>query len=241
MMNQHNVSFWHNMPPVTRNLIIINALLWVATLLMRRIGVNLMELLGLHFFMAEHFNPMQLVSYMFLHDTNSISHLFFNMFAVFMFGTTLERLWGSKRFLIFYMITGIGAGLVQEVTWLWSLRDLLTGSIDMINLNGQDLITKKEYYDLFITVGASGAVFGILLAFGMNFPNSPLYIMFIPIPVKAKYVVAGYGLIELFAGITNFSGDPIAHFAHLGGMLFGFIMILYWKKTNRFGNNGRYF
>ncbi|MDR0537226.1 MAG: rhomboid family intramembrane serine protease [Tannerellaceae bacterium] len=241
MINQQNGGFLSSLPPVTKNLIIINALFWVASLVLPKVGVDLTELLGLHFFAAKHFNPVQLVTYMFLHDTGSITHLFFNMFAVFMFGRSLEMFWGSRRFLIFYLVTGVGAGLIQELTWIWSLRDIFANAtIEMINLNGEQIISKAEYFDLFITVGASGAVFGILLAFGMYFPNTPLFIMFIPIPVKAKYVVAGYGLIELFAGIVGFRGDPIAHFAHLGGMLFGFIMIIYWKKKYR-SNDGGYF
>ncbi|MDR2533879.1 MAG: rhomboid family intramembrane serine protease [Tannerellaceae bacterium] len=230
MMNRLNTSFWSNIPPVTTNLIIINLICWVASrVLPSTTGFDLIETLGLHFPGAEHFNSVQFVSYMFLHDTRDFSHLFFNMFAVFMFGRTLEMLWGSKRFLLFYFITGIGAGIVQELTWAFSLRDLLFSPSQMVDM-GDAIVGRAQALDMLVTIGASGAVFGILLAFGMNFPNAPIFIMFIPIPVKAKYVVAGYGLIELFTGIAGFSGDNVAHFAHLGGMLFGFFLILYWKK-----------
>ncbi|MCD7711256.1 MAG: rhomboid family intramembrane serine protease, partial [Firmicutes bacterium] len=157
----------------------------------------------------------------------------------YMFGRVLENVWGAKRFLIFYMITGIGAGLIQELVWFWDLRDVIFSGQDMINLNGVQLLSKSQFLNLFITIGASGAVFGILLAFGMFFPNVPLYIMFLPIPIKAKYFVVFYGLAELFLGVADFGGDSVAHFAHLGGMLFGYIMIRYWKKKD--ADNGRFF
>lgn len=174
---------------------------------------------------------------MFMHA--GFSHIFFNMFAVYMFGRVLENVWGPKRFLIFYMVTGIGAGIIQELTWLYDFRDVISAPQEMINIGGGRILTKPEFYDLFVTVGASGAVFGILLAFGMLFPNVPLYLMFIPIPIKAKYFVIFYGLAELTMGVANFSGDSVAHFAHLGGMLFGYVLIKYWK--NKDFKNGRYF
>jgi membrane associated rhomboid family serine protease len=168
---------------------------------------------GLQSFGTGDFSPYQLVTYMFTHE--EFSHIFFNMFALFMFGSVIERTWGVKRYLIYYLTTGIGAGLVQLLIWH------ITGQVG-------------------ITIGASGAVFGLLLAFGMLFPNAPLFLMFIPIPIKAKYMVIGYGLIEFFFGIANHSGDNIAHFAHLGGMLFGIILILFWrKKENYYHYNNR--
>jgi membrane associated rhomboid family serine protease len=230
-MNGQNSGFFNSIPVVTRNLLIINAIFWLASISLPRVGIDLVERLGLHIPGAVHFNPLQFVSYMFMHDTHSITHLFFNMFSVYMFGRILEMEWGPKRFLIFYLITGVGAGLIQELTWLWSLRDVIFSPLEMVNI-GAEVISKKEFLDYFVTVGASGAVFGILLAFGMKFPNLPLYIMFIPIPVKAKYVVIGYGVIELFFGITQVNGDNVAHFAHLGGMLFGYLLMLYWKKKD---------
>ena len=194
----------------------------------------MVKYLGLHYFAASDFNAVQLVTYMFMHDPGSFGHVFFNMFSVFMFGRTLEMVWGSKRFLIYYLTTGIGAGLVQEVTWFFSLKDAIDATIVQAGWE-----TTRALLNNVITIGASGAVFGILLAFGMLFPNAELFIMIIPIPVKAKYFVIFYGIVELFLGVGNFSGDNIAHFAHLGGMLFGFFLIKYWKKKG-FGN-GQYF
>ena len=169
-----------------------------------------------------------------MHDPNSIGHVFFNMFSVYMFGRTLEMVWGSKRFLTYYMITGFGAGLIQELTWYISFHNEIA---QIVSVHGWE--QTRMALNGIITIGASGAVFGILLAFGMLFPNLPLYIMFIPIPVKAKYFVIFYGAVELFFGISNFSGDNIAHFAHLGGMLFGYIVIKYWRKKGI--GNGQYF
>jgi membrane associated rhomboid family serine protease len=165
---------------------------------------------------------------MFLHDTGSFAHVFFNMFSVYMFGRTIESTWGAKRFLTFYMVTGIGAGIIQEITWFLALGSNMT-----------EIAMYGDQLNNLITVGASGAVFGILLAFGMLFPNTPLFLMFIPIPIKAKYFVIFYGVTELFLGVSRFSGDNIAHFAHLGGMLFGFFMIRYWKNKDK--QNGRFF
>lgn len=236
-MNQNGGGFLDQIPVVTKNLIIINFLFWVASLALPRVGIDLTALLGLHFPLAPDFNIIQLVSYMFMHA--GFSHIFFNMFAVYMFGRVLENVWGPKRFLIFYMVTGIGAGIIQELTWLYDFRDVISAPQEMINIGGGRILTKPEFYDLFVTVGASGAVFGILLAFGILFPNVPLYLMFIPIPIKAKYFVIFYGLAELTMGVANFSGDSVAHFAHLGGMLFGYVLIKYWK--NKDFKNGRYF
>lgn len=233
-MNQTNSGFLSSIPPVTKNLIIINVLFWVASLALPRVGIDLVDLLGLHFFGASDFKLYQLVSYIFMHDTRSFSHVFFNMFAVYMFGRVLENVWGPKRFLTFYLVTGIGAGLVQEAVWFFNLRDLLFANID-----GSQIISKEAFLNYFVTIGASGAVFGILLAFAMLFPDVSLYLMFIPIPIKAKYFVIFYGLAELFLGVASFGGDTVAHFAHLGGMLFGFFLIRYWKKQD--AGNGRYF
>ena len=233
-MFQSRQGFFSSIPPVTKNLIIINLLFWLAEIVLPRVGIDLVKYLGLHYFAASDFNAVQLVTYMFMHDPGSFGHVFFNMFSVFMFGRTLEMVWGSKRFLIYYLTTGIGAGLVQEVTWFFSLKDAIDATIVQTGWE-----TTRMLLNNVITIGASGAVFGILLAFGMLFPNAELFIMFIPIPVKAKYFVIFYGVVELFLGVGNFSGDNIAHFAHLGGMLFGFFLIRYCKKKG-FGN-GQYF
>ncbi len=239
MINQNGGGFLDRIPVVTKNLIIINVLVWVASLVLPRVGVDLTSWLGLHFPGAKDFYAFQFVTYMFMHDTHSFAHVFFNMFAVYMFGRVLEQVWGPKRFLIFYMVTGIGAGLVQELTWMYDLRSVIAAPQELINIGGGQILEKPDFYNLFVTVGASGAVFGILLAFGMLFPNVPLYIMFVPIPIKAKYFVIFYGLAELTLGVANFSGDSVAHFAHLGGMLFGFFMIQYWRKKGV--GNGFYF
>ena len=238
-MNQNGGGFLDRIPVVTKNLIIINFLFWVASLSLPKAGIDLISLLGLHFPGATDFYPFQLISYMFMHDTHSFAHVFFNMFAVYMFGRVLENVWGPKRFLIFYMVTGIGAGLVQELTWYFDLRDVINAPQELVNIGGGQILDKTDFYILFVTVGASGAVFGILLAFGMLFPNVPLYLMFVPIPIKAKYFVIFYGLAELTMGVANFRGDSVAHFAHLGGMLFGYLLIRYWKKKDL--SNGQFF
>lgn len=160
------------------------------------------------------------------------------MFSVFIFGRTLEAVWGSKRFLIYYITTGIGAGIIQELVWFIPLIGVSGVTVPTI-YGAAVTIPVEQYVTLLNTIGASGAVFGILLAFGMLFPNAELFIMFIPIPIKAKYFVAFYGLIELFYGVANMSGDNVAHFAHLGGMLFGFFLIRYWRKKGIGG--GPYF
>ena len=223
------------MPTVTKNLIIINVLVFFGTLVAQRYGIDLTNYLGLHFFLASDFNPAQLITYMFMHG--GFSHIFFNMFAVFMFGTVLERTWGPKRFLFYYIACGIGAGLIQEgVQYIKYIVDYSHYSqVDI----GTGIIPMGEFLNMLTTVGASGAVYAILLAFGMLFPNNQLFIFPLPFPIKAKFFVIGYALIELYAGFANNPGDNVAHFAHLGGMIFGFILIMYWRKKSR--NNGTYY
>lgn len=208
------------LPTVTKNLLIINVIIWLAQfVLFRRTDFDLTQQFGLHFPASDNFRFYQLVTYMFLHDPYSFSHVFFNMFAVFMFGRTLEQVWGPKRFLTYYMVTGIGAGLVQIlVMYIRISAELPPELFSMVNS---------------ITIGASGSVFGILLAFGMLFPNAQLFIIPFPFPIKAKWFVIGYGLLELVFGVANRTGDNVAHFAHLGGMMFGIFMILYWRKKDR--------
>ena len=212
-------------PPATRNLIVINLLLWLASLVFLRRGLDLGELFGLHYFDAELFRPYQLITYQFLHSTTSFEHVFFNMFALWMFGAPVEYQWGWKRFLLFYLLCGVTAGLTQELSWWWDLRDITRYAY--INLP-TGIVGVPEFLNLLTTVGASGAVFGILLACGMLYPNSVVRIYFI-LPLKMKYFVILYGLFELFAGISNTWGS-VAHFAHLGGMLGGIILILLWRK-----------
>ncbi len=223
------------LPKVTKNIIIINVLLFLGTIVAKSYNIDLNEYLGLHFFLAGDFNPAQLITYMFMHG--SFGHLFFNMFAVFMFGRTLEQVWGPRRFLFYYIVCGIGAGLIQEVVQFVEYETVLS-NYQMVN-TGWGQIPMAEYLNMMNTVGASGAVYAILLAFGMLFPNTPLFIFPLPFPIKAKYFVIGYALIELYAGFANNPNDNVAHFAHLGGMIFGFLLIMYWKKKG--SNNGTYF
>ena len=221
------------MPPVTQNLIIINALCWLASLVLSRFKVDLIDLAGLHFPGTHSFQWFQPITYMFLHDTHSFAHIFFNMFAVFMFGRSIEATWGPRRYLIFYLVSGIGAALVQEAVWYFQIQAVAAN----YGFSVMQMVAMNPSANQLVTIGASGAVFGVLLAFGMLFPDVPLYVMFVPIPIKAKYFVIFYGLVELFMGVANFRGDNVAHFAHLGGMLFGLLMILYWRKKDR--SNGR--
>jgi len=224
----------NNLPPVTKNLLIINVLCFFGYQVAKRYGIDLNDTLGLHFFLASDFNLAQLVTYMFMHA--NLQHIFFNMFAVWMFGRTLEQVLGPKRFLIYYMVCGIGAGLVQElVQYIQYVMEL--SHYDGVN-TGLGVIPMAEFLNMMTTVGASGAVYGILLAFGMLFPESKMFVFPIPFPIKAKFFVIGYAVIELFAGFGS-SGDGIAHFAHLGGMIFGFLLIMYWRKKNR--NNGQFY
>ncbi|MCL1850168.1 MAG: rhomboid family intramembrane serine protease [Bacteroidetes bacterium] len=232
------------LPPVVKNLLIINAIMYLATVVFKTRGVDLAGIFGLHFFTAQHFAIWQPVTYMFMHG--GFWHLFFNMFALWMFGAALENSWGAKRFLLYYMVCGIGAGLIQMLViglQVHSLsQNLSPDIIQMIRENGTQILDQgKNYIGEMgalnaainaVTVGASGSVFGLLLAFGMMYPNSVIYVYFM-LPIKAKWFVVFYGALELFYGITGTS-DGIAHFAHLGGMLFGFFLILYWNKGNRF-------
>jgi len=231
-------------PPVVKNLIIINAIMLLATYVLQLRGFDLTKILGLHYFASPDFRPYQLVTHMFMHG--GIMHLVFNMFALWMFGRVLENVWGPKRFFIYYFATGLGAAVfytfVNFLEFQYIASRMSPENVQMVMSNGAEILSSGRNYtelagklNLLLnvpTVGASGAVFGILLGFGMLFPNTELMLLFPPIPIKAKYFVLGYGAIELFSGIAN-TGDNVAHFAHLGGMIFGFILIKYWNKTTR--------
>ena len=234
-MNQNGSGFLNSIPVMTKNLIIINLLCWVASIALPKVGIDLIKLCGLHYPGADDFNILQLFTYMFLHDTHSFGHVFFNMFGVYMFGRILEQVWGPKRFLTFYLAAGLGAAVTQLLVWTYTISAFASAN----NLGFMQVIANDPSLNFFVTIGASGSVFGILLAFAMLFPNVPLYLMFVPIPIKAKYFVVFYGLVELFLGVADFSGDSVAHFAHLGGMIFGFFLVKYWKKKD--AANGRYF
>ena len=230
MNEQYSPTGFRVLPDVVKHLLIINVLMYLATITLERFGIDMTGLFGLHFFKASDFRIYQFVTYMFMHG--SFAHLFFNMFALWMFGNTLENLWGSQRFLLFYLVCGLGAGLCQELVQYIQYTSTLA---DYTNVNtGSQVIPMAAYLNRMTTVGASGAVYGLLLAFGMMFPDSRIYLYFL-LPIKAKWFVIGYAVIELFSGLAG--GDNIAHFAHLGGMLFGLILILYWKRNGLSGPN----
>jgi membrane associated rhomboid family serine protease len=226
-----------NMPVVTKNIIIINVLMFLATFVAQARGIDLSDYLGLHFFMASDFNPAQLITYMFMHG--SLSHIFFNMFAVWMFGRTLETVWGPRRFLFYYIACGIGAGLIQELVQFVEYETVLS-SYSLVQTS-YGVIPMSQYLNAMNTVGASGAVYAILLGFGMLYPNAPMYIFPLPFPIKSKFFVIGYAVIELLSGLANNPNDNVAHFAHLGGMIFGFILIMYWRKKDRRNNGTRFY
>jgi membrane associated rhomboid family serine protease len=234
-----------NTPPVVKNLIIINVAMWVGTLLFIRLfNVNLIGLLGLFPPQSPLFKPWQIVTHMFMHSHTRIFHIFFNMWALWMFGKVLESVWGSKRFLIYYLVTGLGAMLVHSlVNYIQLAPDVAAlkaaYSVDRINMQLYQVIIQpgNQFYglarDLSIpTVGASGAVYGVLLAFGVLFPNTPLIIFPLPIPIKAKWLIIAAAVISLYLGLSG-QGGNVAHFAHLGGMIFGYILIRYWNKYTR--------
>lgn len=221
------------MPPITKNIIIINVLFFLAMYVTPRYGIDLSEMLGLHFFMASNFKIYQLLTYMFMHG--NVTHILFNMFAVWMFGRIVENAWGSRRFLIYYLICGIGAGLFQELAQYIDYSTTLAG-YDSVNM-GYTTISMDAYLNMMNTVGASGAVYGILLAFGLSYPDERMFVFPIPIPIKAKYFVMGYAVIELISGLSS-SNDGVAHFAHLGGMVIGFFLILYWSKRSGMVSGG---
>ena len=256
----------YRITPAVKNLLIINGLLFLATFVIgAQFNVSLTKLLGLHYPVSEHFKPFQFVTHMFMHG--GMMHIFFNMYALFLFGSAIENAWGSQRFLFYYFFTGLGAAtlhllvnhimfsnMAAAITAFQNTPDpevfkqFVDGNKHYFRQNVYDFINRwsldpenptyvfqalqimKNIYQSAInvpTVGASGAVFGILLAFGMMYPNAELMLLFLPIPIKAKWFVAGYGVLELFLGFTR-TGSNIAHFAHVGGMLFGFILIKYW-------------
>jgi membrane associated rhomboid family serine protease len=223
MNEQYSPTGFRVLPTVVKHLLIINILLFLATFTLERFHIDLTNILGLHFFKASDFRIYQFVTYMFMHA--NFGHLFFNMFALWMFGNTLENIWGSKRFLLFYMVCGIGAGLCQELV---QYIEYATSLSNYATVNtGSQIIPMSAYLNMMNTVGASGAIYGLLLAFGMMFPNSRIYLYFL-LPIKAKWFVIGYAVLELIMGIGG--ADNVAHFAHLGGMLFGLLLILYWRK-----------
>ena len=256
--------FGGSFPPVVKNLLIINVLLFLLKMSLGADAVGrpiLDGLLGMHYVGSPLFMPWQVVTHMFMHA--DLGHLFFNMFALFMFGGPVERAFGSKRFLNYYLITGLGAvalhtgvnaiEVIQHQTDLaaygvslsavdlavtestYDLQSADQALRDIVRTSGApyDVITKVFFDRIIVMIGASGAVFGVLLAFGMLFPNAELFLLFPPIPIKAKYFVIGYGVLELISGLSRNPESNVAHFAHLGGMLFGFLLIRYWRKKGQ--------
>jgi membrane associated rhomboid family serine protease len=261
----------YSIPPVVKNLILINVVMLVATWALKSTGLDLTEKLALYNPASPNFRPYQLVTHIFMHA--NFMHLFLNMFALYMFGKVLEMVWGPKRFLIYFLVTGLGAAALHLFVNYIEMSHVAktaaafanTPSPELLaafvknNLGGQaapwvhDFINKwsespgnpayvqqgtelvQRIFEERInipTVGASGAVFGILLAFGVLFPNTELMLLFPPVPIKAKYFVIGYGLIEVYLGFTQSNSD-VAHFAHLGGMLFGYLLLRYWNYNSK--------
>ncbi len=276
MSNYISPGSYNVLPPVVKNLLIINGLMFLAKMIFpATFHINLDDILGLHYFGAEKFYPFQFITYMFMHG--DFGHILFNMFALWMFGSTLENYWGAKRFLIFYFVTGIGAALVHYTVFYFQIQPMMATidayiaqpNIEWFTnfIHSSDFVARQniiDYYNsVFVpaatsagsdagilqasvdfmqwyreaylnmhnVVGASGAIYGLLLAFGMLFPNSLIYLYFL-FPIKAKWFVLAFGIIELVSGLRNNPADNVAHFAHLGGMLFGIFLILYWKRKD---------
>jgi rhomboid family protein len=215
-----------NIPVVTKNLLIINILVFIATYVVRGMNIDLNDIFGLHFFLASDFRIWQFFTYMFMHG--GFTHILMNMFMLWMFGMVVENVWGPKKFLFYYIVCGVGAGLCQELAQYGTYLVEGLANFDSVRV-GTTVLPMDVYLNMMNTVGASGAIYGVLLAFGMLFPEERMFIIPIPIPIKAKWIVMGSIVVELFSAIGT-SNDGVAHLAHLGGMLFGFILIRYWKK-----------
>ena len=215
-----------NIPVVTKNLLIINILVFIATYVVRGMNIDLNDIFGLHFFLASDFRIWQFFTYMFMHG--GFTHILMNMFMLWMFGMVVENVWGPKKFLFYYIVCGVGAGLCQELAQYGTYLVEGLANFDSVRV-GTTVLPIDVYLNMMNTVGASGAIYGVLLAFGMLFPEERMFIIPIPVPIKAKWIIMGSIVVELFSAIGT-SNDGVAHLAHLGGMLFGFILIRYWKK-----------
>lgn len=226
-------NLWNSMTPVVKNLLIINGLMFLADVVLAGQGTNLSRILGAFYFDSPQFAPYQIVTHMFMHG--DIMHIFMNMFGLVMFGTMLEERWGAKRFLFFYFAAGLGAialHMLMNGLQLYNITGSFTNDLSMLRVP-LDKVDQVSAIYFAPAIGASGAVFGILTAFAFIFPNTPLFIMFIPVPIKAKYLVIGYIAYELFFGFANVPGDNIARFAHIGGAITGFIIVLIWRKQGK--------
>lgn len=269
-MTQFRPPILNAIPPVVKNIILLNVLMMVATWALKSMGISLTMKLGLFYPGSEYFMPYQFVTHMFMHG--GLTHIFFNMFALYMFGRVLESVWGPKRFLFYYLATGLGAAALHSFVTYLELSSLQNTITAFTNTPSPELLAnfvrehvnspanwvlelidkwadapEDPYYiqqgialvnrvfesEVNIpTVGASGAVYGVLMAFGVLFPNTQLMLLFPPIPIKAKYLVMILGGVALYLGFTE-SGGNIAHFAHLGGMIFGYLLIKYWGKNSK--------
>ena len=230
-----------NFPPIVKNLIIINVLVYIAQVTLGQYGIT--ERISLYPIMPaelhqllvankiyepfEQFYPYQIATHLFAHSPKMIMHILFNMFGLWMFGRILENVWGPKRFLLFYLICGVGAAACHLAIQYFRCQELLHA------IKANDPIAQNLIGAAAPALGASGAIMGIFVAFGYLFPNTELYIMFIPIPIKAKWAMMGLAAYDLFGGVANISGDNVAHFAHLGGAITGFILVLIWNKSSR--------
>lgn len=228
----------YRIPTITKNLLIINVLMFFATWVFGRRGVDLNELLGLHFFLASDFGLYQLFTYMFMHA--GFMHIFLNMLMLWMFGCVVENVWGPRKFLFYYIACGVGAGVLQMVAQFGEFYFLAADQIPGFGIGNVMEVARNSQpvLNMWTTVGASGAIYGVLLAFGMLFPEQRMFIFPLPVPIKAKWMVCISVAIELLSALGT-SGSNVAHFAHLGGMLFGYIMIRYWRNNPGGGNFGR--
>jgi len=227
-----------NLTPAVKNIIIINVLIYLACFVVP--GLN--DALTGYYFASLNFRPWQIVTHMFMHSQYDFTHIFFNMYALYLFGTALENYWGTKKFVIYYMTCGVGAFFLHMGVSYFEIQKMMQSLTDkeiyqvMITGLQEGRAYKVQMVELYSAintgvVGASGAVFGVLLGFGMLFPNTELMLLFPPIPLKAKYFVMIYGAIEFFLAMRQTTGDNVAHYAHLGGMLFGYLLLKYWQKN----------
>ncbi len=217
---------WQVLPTIIKNLIIINALVWLAQITVGKNGVPMEDLFALHYVKSDLYKPWQFLTYMFLHDPNGPFHILFNMLALWMFGSTLENLWGPMRFLLFYILCGLFAGFVQVLAMGFDINAAM-------NLYNEGRVPAQVVTGLtdVPVLGASGAVMGIFAAFAYSFPNSQLFVFPIPFPIKAKWALLGFVAYDLFGGL--YSGGGIAHFAHIGGAVLGIILVIIWNRKNR--------
>ncbi len=228
-MTEFRPSRFEILPSIVKNLLIINILVFAAQNVLGK-DFNIEQNFALHAWQSPFFKPWQFLTHMFMHG--DIGHLFSNMFALWMFGSILENIWGLKRFLIFYLLCGLGAALAHMIVLYQEMKPILEAFKQLPSDHQQALFYSDEFKLNTATLGASGAVFGCLAAFGYLFPNTYIYLYFL-VPLKAKWFVILYAAFELYSGIANSAGDNVAHFAHLGGALVGFILVYYWNKTNR--------